>query len=109
MSKHIGIVAGWGWGDGLFFCPLFPGGARCMGGDNYPEITMNSMPMADQMDNIRANDWEAVAEILAASANKIAKAGADFAICPDNTYHQAFKYLLPMSPIPWLHIAEAVG
>jgi aspartate racemase len=80
-----------------------------MGEHNHPEITMNSMPMAQHMPHIRANDWEAVAELLAASAHKIAKAGADFAICPDNTYHQAFKYLIPQSPIPWLHIAEAVA
>jgi aspartate racemase len=39
----------------------------------------------------------------------VAQAGADFAICPDNTYHQAFKYLIPQSPIPWLHIAGAVA
>ena len=71
-----------------------------MGEHNHPEITMNSMPMAEHMPLIRANDWEAVARLLAASAHKIAKAGADFAICPDNTYHQAFKYLIPQSPIP---------
>jgi aspartate racemase len=39
----------------------------------------------------------------------VAQAGADFAICPDNTYHQAFEYLVPQSPIPWLHIADAVA
>lgn len=39
----------------------------------------------------------------------MASAGADFAICPDNTYHQAFKFLIPKSPIPWLHIAGAVA
>jgi aspartate racemase len=61
------------------------------------------------MPPIRANDWEAVAELMAASARKVAAAGADFAICPDNTYHQAFKYLIPQSPIPWLHIARAVA
>jgi aspartate racemase len=70
---------------------------------------MNSVPMAEHMPHIRANDWEAVARLLAASAHKIAKAGADFAICPDNTYHQSFKYLIPQSPIPWLHIASAVA
>jgi aspartate racemase len=70
---------------------------------------MNSMPMAEQMPHIYANDWEAVGGLLAASAHKVAKAGADFAICPDNTYHQAFKYLIPQSPIPWLHIAGAVA
>ena len=70
---------------------------------------MNSVPMAEHMLHIRANDWEAVASLLAASAHKLAKAGADFAICPDNTYHQSFKYLIPQSPIPWLHIAGAVA
>ena len=80
-----------------------------MGEHNHPEITMNSMPMAQHMPPILANDWEAVAGLMAASAHKVAKAGADFAICPDNTYHQAFKYLIPQSPIPWLHIAGAVA
>src|SRR6185436_14282022 len=44
-----------------------------------------------------------------ASARKVAKAGATFAICPDNTVHQAFEYLIPQSPIPWLHIAKPVA
>jgi aspartate racemase len=80
-----------------------------MGEHNHPEITMNSVPMADYMPHIRANDWEKVATLLAASAQKVAQSGADFAICPDNTYHQAFKFLIPHSPIPWLHIARAVA
>jgi aspartate racemase len=45
--------------------------------------------MAEHMPHIRAHDWEAVARLLAASAHKIAQAGADFAICPDNTYHHS--------------------
>ena len=80
-----------------------------MGEYNHPEITMNSVPMANLMPPFLANDWETVARLMAESAHKVAKAGADFAICPDNTYHQAFKYLLPQSPIPWLHIAGAVA
>jgi aspartate racemase len=35
--------------------------------------------------------------------------GADFAICPDNTIHQAFDLVVEKSPIPWLHIAEEVA
>ena len=80
-----------------------------MGEHNHPEITLNSVPMAEYMPHIRANDWGAVADALAASARKVARAGADFAICPDNTYHQAFAYMIPQSPIPWLHIAGAVA
>jgi aspartate racemase len=80
-----------------------------MGEYQHPEITMNSVPMAEHMRYIRANDWETLAGVMAASAHRVARAGADFAICPDNTYHRAFKYLIPQSPIPWLHIAGVVA
>jgi aspartate racemase len=43
------------------------------------------------------------------SAQKVARAGATFAICPDNTIHEALPHVLPRSPLPWLHIAEVVA
>ena len=46
---------------------------------------------------------------MLASAQKLAKIGADFLICPDNTLHQALPYVVPRSPLPWLHIAEVVA
>ncbi len=49
-----------------------------------------------------------VGELMLASAHKLAKLGADFLICPDNTIHEAFAYVEPRSPLPWLHIAEVV-
>ena len=109
MTKHIGIVAGSSEGAALCYRTICLEAPAIMGEHNHPEITMNSVPMAEHMPLIRAGDWEGVAEILAASARKIAQAGADFAICPDNTYHQAFPFLVPRSPIPWLHIARAVA
>lgn len=109
MTRHIGIVAGSAEGAALCYRTICLEAAAFMGEHNHPEITMNSVPMAEHMRHILAGDWEAVAELLAVSARKVAQAGADFAICPDNTYHQAFKYLIPRSPIPWLHIAGAVA
>lgn len=109
MTQHIGIVAGSAEGAALCYRTICLEAPAVMGEHNHPEITMNSVPMAEHMPYIRANDWEAVARLLAASAHKLAQARADFAICPDNTYHQAFKYLIPQSPIPWLHIAGAVA
>jgi aspartate racemase len=50
-----------------------------------------------------------VAELMLSSAEKLAKCGADFLICPDNTIHQAFAQVAPRSPLPWLHIAEVVA
>jgi aspartate racemase len=109
VTQHIGIVAGSAEGAALCYRTICLEAPAIMGEHNHPEITMNSAPMAEHMPHIRANDWKAVAETLVASAHKVAKAGADFAICPDNTYHQAFKYLIPQSPIPWLHIAKVVA
>jgi aspartate racemase len=109
MTQHIGIVAGSAEGAALCYRTICLEALAVMGEHNHPEITMNSVPLAEHMRHIRANDWEALAETLAVSARKVAEAGADFAICPDNTYHQAFEYLIPRSPIPWLHIASAVA
>jgi aspartate racemase len=65
--------------------------------------------MAQHMRFIREGAWKSVAQLLLASVDKVAQAGATFAICPDNTCHQAFEYLIPQSPIPWLHIAKTVA
>ena len=46
---------------------------------------------------------------MLSSAHKLARIGADFLICPDNTIHRAFAYVEPRSPLPWLHIAEVVS
>jgi len=102
-------VAGSAEGAALCYRTICLEASAFMGEHNHPEITLNSVPMAEHMRPIRSGDWDAVAEILADSAHKVARAGADFAICPDNTYHQAFEYLLPRSPIPWIHIAESVA
>ena len=58
---------------------------------------------------IYAGDWAGVAELMMSSAEKLARAGADFLICPDNTIHQAFDLVEHRSPRPWLHIAREVG
>ena len=109
MTKHIGIVAGSAEGAALCYRTICLEARAAMGEHNHPEITMNSVPMAEHMPYIRAGDWEGLGGVLLASARKVAEAGADFAICPDNTYHQALEYIIPRSPVPWIHIAGAVA
>jgi aspartate racemase len=109
VTQHIGIVAGSAEGAALCYRTICLEASAVLGEHNHPEVTMNSVPMAEHMPYIRAGAWEGVADVLLESARKVARAGAAFAICPDNTYHQAFEYLVPRSPIPWVHIAEAVA
>ncbi len=109
MAKHIGIVGCSAEGAALCYRTICSEAPKTMGEHRHPEITMHTHPLADYMVPIRDGDWERVAAIMLSSASKLAGAGADFIICPDNTIHQAFESVKARSPIPWLHIAEAVG
>jgi len=109
MAKHIGIVACSAEGAALCYRTLCVESPSEMGEHRHPEITMHTHPLSEYMVHIRAGNWDMVAQLMLSSARKVAQAGADFAICPDNTIHQAFDFVIPKSPIPWLHIAEAVG
>ena len=109
MPKHIGIVACSAEGAALCYRTICTGGAVLMGAHAHPEISMHTPSLADYMACIYCNDWPGVAELMLASAEKLAKVGADFLICPDNTIHQALPHVLPRSPLPWLHIAEVVA
>src|SRR5437879_13039551 len=84
-------------------------GAQLLGAHNHPEVSLHGHSLADYMNFIRRGDWAGVAELMMSSAEKLAKAGADFLICPDNTIHQAFDLVAHRSPRPWLHIAEEVA
>jgi len=70
---------------------------------------MHTPSLAEYMKRIDRGDWRGVGELMLSSANKLAKIGADFVICPDNTIHQALPYVEPRSPLRWLHIAEVVA
>jgi len=70
---------------------------------------MHTPSLADYVACLDQGDIAGVAEIMLTSAQKLAAAGADFLICPDNTIHQALPLVLPRSPVPWLHIAEEVA
>ena len=108
MSKHIGIVACSAEGAALCYRTICKEGTNVLGKHNHPEISMHTFPLSEYMKYIEKGEWEDVADIMLSSVRKLAKIGADFAICPDNTIHQAFEQVTRESPIPWLHIAEEV-
>ena len=108
MPKHIGIAACSAEGAALCYRTICVEGAQLMGGHAHPEVSMHTPSLEEYMQRIYRGDWEGVGEMMLASASKLQKMGCDFVICPDNTLHQALPYVVPRSPLPWLHIADAV-
>ena len=109
MSLHIGIVACSTEGAALCYRTISLEGSQLLGPHDHPEVSLHSHSLAKYMQCVRANDWAGVAELMLSSAEKLARSGADFLICPDNTIHQAFDLVEHRSPRPWLHIAREVA
>ena len=109
MSKHVGIVGVSAPGAALCFQTLCTEGESLYGKFGHPEVSMHTLPLGEYMKAIWADNWFEVARLMVKSSQQLEKVGADFVICPDNTVHQPFDEIEANSPLPWLHIADAVG
>ena len=109
MPQHIGIVGCSAEGAALCYRTICLEGAQWLGTHGHPEVTLHTFSLAAYVERIEHDDWQGVGEMMIASGQKLAQAGADFLICPDNTIHQAMGFVEPTSPLPWIHIAEAVA
>ncbi|NPV22633.1 aspartate/glutamate racemase family protein [Bradyrhizobium aeschynomenes] len=109
MTQHIGIVGCSAEGAALCYRTICKEGADRLGPHGHPEVSMHTPSLADYVVCLDRGDLAGVAELMLASARKLAAAGADFLICPDNTIHQALPLVLPRSPLPWLDIADEVA
>lgn len=109
QSQHIGIVACSAEGAALCYKTICVEGAQLLGPHAHPEVSMHTPSLADYVSCLERGDRQGVADLMLASAEKLARIGADFLICPDNTIHEALPLVLPRSPRPWLHIAEVVA
>ena len=110
MTKHIGIVGCSAEGAALCYRTICLEAEPLMGKHMHPEVTMHTIPLAEYMKPIElTDDWEEVGGLMLKSAEVLERAGADFLVSPDNTIHEAMPYVVPRSPLPWLHIAEEVG
>jgi aspartate racemase len=109
MPQHIGIVGCSAEGAALCYQTICVEGAQLLGPHGHPEVSMHTPSLADYVKCLERNDWQGVGALMLLSANKLARTGADFLICPDNTIHQALPLIESKSPLPWLHIAEVVA
>lgn len=105
----IGIVGCSFEGAALCYRTICLEAAPLLGPHAHPEVAMHTHSLAEYEPHLNSGHWPGVAELMLDSAHKLARAGAAFLICPDNTIHQALPLVVPRSPLPWLHIACVVA
>lgn len=108
-TQHIGIVACSAPGAALCYQTICFEGAALLGPHVHPDVSMHSPSLARYDELMERGDWRGVGEMMFDSAERLARAGADFLICPDNTIHQALPFIEARLPRPWLHIADVVA
>lgn len=107
--KHLGIVAHSTEGAALCFRTFCQEGFRELGPHDHPDVTLDCIALARSMAAWDQGDYDAIRATLSVSVERLARAGADFFVCPDNTAHQAFERPGADFAIPGLHIAEVVA
>jgi aspartate racemase len=106
---HIGILAHSADGAALCFLEIVRESARRLGAHEHPEITLSILPMGPTLEHYEDNDLAAARDYLSRTAQRLADAGCDFFVCPDNTAHIALEVPRKPLPLPGLHIAEIVA
>jgi aspartate racemase len=107
--KHIGILAHSFEGATLCFRTVCLEGVKRLGAHMHPEITMTCSPMALMLDAWDRGDYEELRDFFMEDAKRLAAAGCDFFVLPDNTAHIAMESEGAPFPIPGLHIGEVVA
>lgn len=107
--KHIGILAHSFEGATLCFRTACLEGVKQLGPHMHPEITMTCSPMALVLEAWERGDNDQLRGFFMEDARKLAAAGCDFFVCPDNTAHIALESEGEPFPIPGLHIGEVVA
>lgn len=107
--KHIGILAHSFEGATLCFRTMCLDGVNRLGPHMHPEITMTCAPMSLLLEAWERSDNHTLRNAFMQDARKLAAAGCDFFVCPDNTAHIALESPGESFPIPALHIGEVVA
>jgi aspartate racemase len=107
--KHIGILAHSFEGATLCFRTACLEGVERVGAHMHPEVTMTCSPMALVLDAWERGDNAELRAFFANDAARLAAAGAEFFVCPDNTAHIALESAGEPFPLAGLHIGEVVA
>ncbi len=107
--KHVGILSHSFEGATLCYRTTCLEGVARLGPHLHPEITLTGVAMHHMMAAYERGDFAAVRELFQHDIGKLAAAGADFFVLPDNTAHIALETEGPAFALPCLHIGEVVA
>ncbi len=108
--KRIGILGGTSAESTVsYYARITREYTRRFGGFAYPEILIYSVSFQEIADWQEEGNWEAIAAKIADGFQVLAAAGADVGLIAANTLHRVYDAVAERSPIPLLHIVDALA
>lgn len=106
---RLGILAHSVEGAALCFRAFAQAGFDELGPHLHPDVSLDCVAMGHSTAAWDSGDYASIRATLARSVERLARAGADFFICPDNTAHLALELPGNDLELPGLHIADVVA
>lgn len=106
---HIGVHQYSVEGAVLCYHEVMLEGQRRLGEHLHADVTMTGLSMAPTLPEWDRKDYPSLRARSAEVVERLAVAGADFFLCPDNTAHIAMEIEGPEFALPGLHIGEVVA
>ena len=108
--KTIGLLGGMSWESSSHYYQLLNRRIAVeLGGLHSARLVMLSVDFHPLEELMRQNNWDEIANQLAAAALRLEGAGADFLLLCTNTMHTVADSILQAITIPFIHIADVTA
>jgi aspartate racemase len=108
--KTIGLIGGMSWESTLSYYKIINEVVKQkLGGYHSAKCILYSVDFHEIEECQSRGDWDKSGEILAAAAQTLQTAGADYIVICTNTMHKVVDRIQQRITIPLLHIAEATA
>jgi aspartate racemase len=105
--RKLGLVGGISWvSTAMYYEQINKAVAKRKGGFASAPLLIESHDFAAVAESQAAEDWDGLANVLGASAKRLADAGAEGLILCSNTAHKVYDSVTDQAGIPVLHIGD---
>jgi aspartate racemase len=105
--KRIGLIGGMSWeSTALYYAAINKEIAQRAGGLHSAPILMDSVDFAPIADMQANHDWDGLGTLMAQSAQRLERAGAEAIFLATNTMHNVADKIVDAVDLPFIHIAE---
>lgn len=108
--RKLGLIGGMSWvSTAMYYEQINKGIARRVGGVGNAHLLIESFDFAPVAQMQAEEQWDALAALLAESAQRLQQAGAEGLLLCSNTMHKVYDEIAAAVEIPILHIGDVTA